>query len=160
MSHAALDPSRSTFRTPAIDGLIGFILVRRSVVVFGDPICASEDKVHLAVAFADYCAGKNWSIVYVAATANLLTYASERKSVSIEFASLLMTDPRNDPETGTQGRHLRQHLNHTRRMGVMVREYLGEPDAQLEAGTQAACEAWLGNRHGPADVSGPAPAFR
>ncbi|MFA6162772.1 MAG: phosphatidylglycerol lysyltransferase domain-containing protein [Methylobacter sp.] len=149
LSHAALDPSRSTFRTPAVDGLISFLPVYRCAVVLGDPICAPENKTHLADAFADYCAGKDWSILYVAATASLQAYSRERGYASIEFAGLLIADPQNDPETDAQGRHLRQHLNHTRRMGVMVREYLGEPDAQMEVQTQATYEAWLGDRHGP-----------
>ncbi|WP_431065227.1 phosphatidylglycerol lysyltransferase domain-containing protein [Methylotuvimicrobium sp.] len=149
VSHAALDPLRSTFRTPGIDGLISFLLVRRCAVVFGDPICATEDKPRLTGAFASYCAGKGWSILFVAVTADLQVYARDRGYASMEFASLLMTDPQNDPEAGPQGRHLRQHLNHTRRTGVTVREHQGEIDAQMEAQTQAACDAWLDDRRGP-----------
>lgn len=149
MSHAALDPSHSTFRTPAIDGLISFLLVHRCAVVFGDPICAPDDKPRLTDAFASYCAGKDWTILFVAVTANVQVYARDRGYASMEFASLLTADPQNDPEAGSQGRHLRQHLNHTRRMGLTVREYQGVPDAQLEAQTRAVCDAWLGNRHGP-----------
>ena len=149
VSHAALDPSHSTFRTPDIDGLISFLPVCRCAVVQGDPICAPEHKPRLADAFADYCADKGWSILYVTATANMQAYAHERGYVSMEFAGLLIADPQNDPEEGPQGRHLRQHLNHARRAGVRVSEYRGEPDAQFEAQTQAMCEAWLGGRHGP-----------
>jgi len=149
VSHAALDPSRSTFRTPAVDGLISFFLVCRCAVVLGDPICAPADKARLADAFADYCASKGWSILYIAATASLHAYACERGYGSMEFAEQLMADPRNDPEEGAQARHLRQHLNHTRRMGVRVSEYRGEPDAQVEAQTQAVYDAWLDDRHGP-----------
>jgi len=149
VSHAALDPSHSTFRTPAVDGLICYLLVRRYAVVQGDPICAPENKIRLADAFADYCAGKGWSILYTAATASMQTYARERGYASMEVASLLIADPRKDPEAGPRGRHLRQHLNHARRAGVTVREYQGEPDARLEAQAQAACEAWLSSRHGP-----------
>jgi lysylphosphatidylglycerol synthetase-like protein (DUF2156 family) len=59
-------------------------------------------------------------------------------------------DPQHDPEVDHRGHHLRQHLNHARRTGVMVREYLGEtaPDARLEAQAEAACEQWLAARHG------------
>ncbi|MDD5410042.1 MAG: phosphatidylglycerol lysyltransferase domain-containing protein [Methylobacter sp.] len=148
VSHAALDPSHTIFRTPDVDGLISYLLVCRCAVVQGDPICAPENKAKLADAFADYCAGKGWSILYVTATASLQAYARERGYVSLEFANLLMADPQDDPETGAQGRHLRQHLNHARRAGVIVREYLGKPDAQMEAQSQAACEAWEGGRHG------------
>lgn len=131
VSHVALDPSRSTFRTPAVDGLINYLPVCRYAVVQGDPVCAPEHKIRLADAFADYCAGKGWSILYVAASADLQAYARERGYASMEFASLLMADPRNDPEAGPRARHLRQHLNHARRTGLTVREYLGKPDARL-----------------------------
>ncbi len=125
LSHTALDPSRSIFRTPSIDGLIGFLVLWRCAVVLGDPICAPGQKAALANAFALHCEDQGWSILYVAATANLQTYACERGYASMEFAELLMADPRDNPEEGPKARHLRQHLNHTRRMGVTVREYLG-----------------------------------
>ncbi len=149
VSHAALDPLHSTFRTPAIDGLISFLIVHRCAIVFGDPICAPEDKPRLTDAFASYCAGKNCSILFVAVTDNVQVYARDRGYASMEFASLLITDPQNDPEAGRQGRRLRQHLNRTRRMGVTVREYQGAPDAQMEAQTQAVYNAWRDDRHGP-----------
>jgi hypothetical protein len=62
---------------------------------------------------------------------------------------LLIADPQHDPEVDHRGHHLRQHLNHARRTGVIVREYLGEttPDARLEAQAEAACEQWLTARH-------------
>ena len=63
VSHAALDPSRSNFRTPAVDGLISFLLVCRCAVVQGDPICAPENTAYFADAFADYCADNGWTIL-------------------------------------------------------------------------------------------------
>lgn len=148
VSHAALDPSRRMFRTLTVEGVISFMLVNRCAVVMGDPICAPANKTLLADAFADYCAEIGWTILYVAATASLQAYARERGYTSMEFADLLIADPQDDPEIGSQARHLRQHLNHTRRDCVTVREYFGESDAQVEAQAHAACEAWLSSRHG------------
>ena len=151
ISHAALDPSCQRFRVPNIDGLICFLLTYRSAVVLGDPICAPEHKAALADAFAAHCADHRRSVVYAAVTAAMQTYARERSYGTMEFASLLIANPQCDPEAGHQGHHLRQHLNHTRRMGVTVREYRGAtaPDALLEAQTQAACDQWLSARQGP-----------
>jgi lysylphosphatidylglycerol synthetase-like protein (DUF2156 family) len=151
VSHAALDPSRSIFRIPGIDGLIGFLLVGRCAVVMGDPICAPEHKASLADAFAAYCVDKGWSFLYSTASAAMQIYARERGYATMEFASLLMADPQCDPEADHQGYHLRQHLNHARRTGVTVREYMGGalPDAQLEALAESSCEQWLSSRHGP-----------
>jgi lysylphosphatidylglycerol synthetase-like protein (DUF2156 family) len=148
VSHAALDPSHSAFRAPGIDGLISYLPVCRCAVVQGDPVCAPEHKAQLADAFADYCADKGWSILYVTATAGMQAYAHERGYVSMEVADLLVADPQNDPEAGPEGRHLRQHLNHARRAEVKVSEYKGEPDTQFEAETQAMCASWLRGRHG------------
>ena len=149
VSHAALDPSRSIFRAPGIDGLIGFLVVRRCAVVLGDPVCAPEHKTSLADAFATYCSNNGWS-VHSTVTAAMHAYAKERGYATMEFADLLMADPQHDPEIDHRGHHLRQHLNHARRTGVIVREYLGEttPDAQLEAQAEAACEHWLAARQG------------
>jgi lysylphosphatidylglycerol synthetase-like protein (DUF2156 family) len=149
VSHAALDPSHFSFRTPNVEGLISFLLVNRCAVVHGDPICAPENTTFLADAFVDYCADNGWSIIYVIATANLQAYARERGYASMEVAGLLIADLQNNSEEGPQAHHLRQHLNHIRRAGAVVREYKGEPDAQMEARAQAACEAWLDGRHGP-----------
>lgn len=151
VSHAALDPSRSIFRIPGIDGLIGFLLVRKCAVVMGDPICAPEHKAPLADAFAAYCADKGWSVLYSTASAAMQIYARERGYATMEFASLLMADPQYDPEADHQGHHLRQHLNHARRTGVTVREYFGGTsiDAQLEALAETSCEQWLSVRNGP-----------
>jgi lysylphosphatidylglycerol synthetase-like protein (DUF2156 family) len=151
VSHAALDPSRSIFRVPGIDGLIAFLPTYKGAVVLGDPVCAPENKAALADAFAAHCAGNNRSILYTAASATMQTYASYRGYGTMEFASLLFANPQHDPEEGHQGYHLRQHLNHTRRAGVIVHEYMGEtsPDALLEAQAEVACKHWLNNRHGP-----------
>ena len=75
LSHAALDPSRSIFRAPGIDGLIGFLVLKRCAVVFGDPVCAPEHKIALADAFATYCADHGWSILY--STDSCLLYTSD-----------------------------------------------------------------------------------
>ena len=151
ISHAALDPSCQLFRVPEIDGLIGFLPTYRSAVVLGDPVCAPEHKAALADAFAAHCAGLKRSVVYAAVTAAMQSYARERGYGTMEFADLLIANPQCDPEADHPGHHLRQHLNHTRRTGVTVREYLGEtsPDARLEAQAQAVCDQWLTARRGP-----------
>ncbi len=150
VAHAALDPSCNTFRVPGIDGLIGFVLTRRCAVALGDPICMPERQGALADAFAAHCADNDWSIIYAAATASMQAYARERGYGTLEFADLLIADPRHDPEAGPKGRHLRQNLNHTRRLGVSAREYHGTtaPDARLEAEVEVACQHWRSARRG------------
>jgi lysylphosphatidylglycerol synthetase-like protein (DUF2156 family) len=150
VSHAALNPSLSIFRTSGIDGLIGFQVVQRCAVVQGDPVCAPEHKTSLADAFATYCANNGWTFLYSSVTEDMQAYAKERSYTTMEFADLLIADPQDDPELEHRSHHLRQHLNNARRTGVVVREYFGEttPDARLEAQMEAACKQWLTARHG------------
>jgi lysylphosphatidylglycerol synthetase-like protein (DUF2156 family) len=82
LSHAALDTSHSIFRTSGIHGLIGFLVVQRCTVVFGDPVCAPEHKTALADAFATYCADNSWPILYSTATSAMQAYAREQSYVS------------------------------------------------------------------------------
>ncbi len=151
LSHAALDPSLSHFRVPGTDGLIGFRIIQRCAVVYGDPLCAPERRYYLADAFAANCELNGWFILYVGATGAMQAYARERGYGTIEFADSLIADVQQDPEEGPEARHLRQNLNHTRRLGVTVRDYRGDelPDARLEAQAEAACKRWQNSRHGP-----------
>jgi len=150
VSHAVLNPSLSLFRTPDIDGLIGFQLVQRCAVVQGDPVCAPEHKTLLADAFAIYCTNNGWSFLYTTVTTDMQAYAIKHHYTTMEFANLLIANPQDDPELGHQGHHLRQHLNNARRSGVWVREYFAEtnPNTSLEAQIAATCNEWLNDRHG------------
>lgn len=161
VSHAALDPACREFAVPGLTGLIGFVLVRRCAVVYGDPIAAPADQGRLADAFAAHCAAQGWSILYLAASGSMYAYARARGYGAIEFAELLTGDPRHDPEAGHAGRHLRQNVNRVRRLGVTVREYAGAaaPDRRLEASAEAVYAAWCSARSGPQIYLGRFPLF-
>ncbi len=150
VSHAALHPCYRTFRTPGIDGLVGFLLDHRCAVMLGDPICPPGRRDELATAFAQYCAGNNWSVIYAVATGNMRSFVNDSGCGMLEFADLLVANPQHDPEAGSKGRHLRWNLNRARRHGVKVREYQGNIslDAELEAQAEAALESWRSGRKG------------
>lgn len=150
VSHAALNPSHRIFRTPGIDGLVGFLLAHRCAVVLGDPMCPHEQCDELTAAFAKYCADNNWSIIFAVATKNMRSFVEESGGGMLEFADLLVANPQHDPEAGPKGRHLRWNLNRARRQGLNVREYQGNVlhDAELEAQAMAALESWRAGRKG------------
>src|SRR5262245_50974937 len=52
---ALLDPQCQYFRTPEIDGFIGYRIECGCAVVFGDPVCAPDDTFQLARAFHKFC---------------------------------------------------------------------------------------------------------
>jgi lysylphosphatidylglycerol synthetase-like protein (DUF2156 family) len=138
LSHALLDPSCRGFETDGVEGVVAFDVVGKCAVVFGDPICANAQREALEAAFEAYCREHGWSTIVVATT----TPNGHHRAASVTFGDLLFADPRHDPESGHAGRHLRQNLARTRRGGVVVSEYVGERDEDLEARAQAACDAW------------------
>jgi lysylphosphatidylglycerol synthetase-like protein (DUF2156 family) len=150
VSHGALNPSYRTFRTPEIDGLVGYRLDHRCAVALGDPICAPEQRAQLAAAFSTYCAANGWSVIYAVATESMGSVAKVSGYGMIEFAEFLIANPQRDPELGSENRKLRWNLNRTRRQGVTVREYLGNqtPNGETEARVLAAMEQWRTGRKG------------
>jgi lysylphosphatidylglycerol synthetase-like protein (DUF2156 family) len=150
VSHAALHPCYRTFRTPGIDGLVGFLLDHRCAVVVGDPICPPGHRDELAAAFAKYCSGNNWSVIYAVATGNMRSFVNKSGYGMLEFAELLVANPQRDPEAGSMGRRLRWNLNRVRRQNVKIREYQGNmsPDAELEVQAEAALGSWRSGRSG------------
>jgi lysylphosphatidylglycerol synthetase-like protein (DUF2156 family) len=142
LSHALLDPSCRAFIVDGIDGVVPFQVVGNCAVELGDPICAAAHKTLMQNAFAAHCRGRGWTTIAVATT----EATCERASGAVGFADLLFADPRHDPTTGHAGRHLRQNIARVRRDGIVVREYTGERDDELEARAQAMCDRWRSAR--------------
>lgn len=160
IAHAALDPGRSRFRVEGIDGLLAYTRVDRSVVVLGDPICAAEDLGRLADAFANQAREQGWTLLYAVASKRMRDHVHASGWVFMEFADLLTVDPRPDPEQGAQARHLRQQLNHIRREGVTVSEYVPSGDDQFETQVQTSFVRWRAQRMGPQMYLGVARLFK
>ena len=150
VSQAALNPSHRTFRTPGIDGMVGFLLAHRCAVVLGDPMCPPGQRDELTAAFVKYCSDNNWSVIYAVATGNMRSFVNETGGGMLEFADILVANPQHNPEAGSKGRHLRWNLNRARRQGVKVREYQGNgsPDTKLEVQVMEALGSWRTGRKG------------
>ncbi len=67
-SDAVLDHTCRTFRTAGIDGFIGYREAVKTAIVYGDPICAPEQRDALIAAFDAFCRQRKMQVVYVMAT--------------------------------------------------------------------------------------------
>ena len=144
-SHIACDPACRAFEGDR--GVVPFKLVGRCAVAFGDPLAHVSAWDAVDHAFSAYCRAKGWVAVRVASK------VPRRMSdeASLAFADLVFANPQHDPEAGHAGRHLRQNVNHVRRLGVTVREYAGTttPDMDLEKRAYAMCERWRAAQRKP-----------
>lgn len=151
-SIALLDPECLIFKVAAIDGVIGYRNIGNCIVVFGDPVCPSDQLSLLMDAFSAYCAAKSSNVVYVGASDVFCTRAIDGRyaQAAVQFAHEIVLNPMIDP-TGYKGKKaslLRNKYNQSVRNGIQVHEYL-EYDAALEQNLEFLAAAWSESKKGP-----------
>jgi lysylphosphatidylglycerol synthetase-like protein (DUF2156 family) len=147
-SDAILDPFTQIFTIPAIDGLIGYRLEYRSIVVFGDPVCSPEDLPSLVTAFHEECKKNGYNIIYVSASESFAKWAIQNTCrILIKFGKELYLDPFDDPKRGPKGGLVRRKVRHAIKEGTTVQEYLPH-DPQLENALEKVGQQWLQGRRG------------
>lgn len=150
-SQALLDPACQLFSVPNIVGVIGYRFELKSAIVFGDPVCAPEDRAALAQAFHDYCAKHKKGIVYISATEPFANWAIKTVCKTlISFGDEIILNPMHDAmqRKGKRASLLRNKWNQCLRDGIQVKEYLAY-DPVLEQGMEQVAAAWLQGRTGP-----------
>lgn len=151
-SIALLDPSCLYFSVPHCKGIIGYRCTTGCAIVFGDPVCALEDRRQLIHAFRDHCVSHNIkSIIYVVATEQFAHWSLQQNVCGCLFAigNEVILNPHSDPKAGTgpDARRLRNKYIFSQRQGMTIHEYSGN-DPELEKKLTTIKEAWLKNRKG------------
>lgn len=150
-SDAVLDPAILIFGIPGVYGFIGYKREFGVAVVFGDPVCAIEDRERLSKAFHAFAKEERLSIVYVCVSAEFASWAMPQIcKARIEFGEELFFDPPSDPrkKTGTYASLVRRKVKQAIREGVTIHEYTAN-DTELEKEIEAVGQAWLKGRQGP-----------
>lgn len=148
-SIALFDPACKFFSMPEVEGVIGYRDECQCAVVFGDPVCASENKARLAKAFEEFCEKTHRNIIYLATSPGFAKAVEQSgRSAIIEIGDDLFVDPHFDPKPGVKGHALRGLVNRAKRAGVTIHEYR-EPNAELEKAIDQVGVEWLKSRKGP-----------
>lgn len=151
-SIALFDPVFKIFKTPSVEGIIGYRDESQCAVVFGDPICDPKDMPTLTHAFHDYCQEHNKSIIYSLTSQSFKDWALKEKlcHLSIEVGNEIILSPFDDPrlKTGHDPRLLRNKWNQAQRNHIIFKEYVGS-DPALEKHMNEVAHAWGDNRNGP-----------
>lgn len=150
-SDGLLESDCHAFQTPDIEGFIGYKLESYNAVVFGDPVCAKENKAALAKAFEAYCTEKNLGVVYTIVSEEFARFGQEEmKGVAIEFGTLFVLNPFNNPTHGTGSKAVlvRKKVKAALNAGTIFKEYLGD-DPVIEKAIEEVSYQWLNKRSGP-----------
>jgi lysylphosphatidylglycerol synthetase-like protein (DUF2156 family) len=145
-----LDSCCKIFSVPTIEGLIGYRIECRNAIVFGDPLCAPENKGALALAFQHYCEEQKLGVVYTIVSEEFTYWGVEHLSGAlIEFGDKFVLDPFNNPmdNTGSKAVLVRKKIKQALRNEAVVQEYFGK-DLFLEQKIEEVADGWLQSRKG------------
>jgi lysylphosphatidylglycerol synthetase-like protein (DUF2156 family) len=146
-----LDSKCQIFTHPAIQGLIGYRVESDNAVVFGDPLCAVEDKPALAHAFQQFCLNNKLGVVYIIASEEFATWASQNLSSKlIEFGMTCTLNPCDNPlkQTNSKSALLRKKVKRAQHEGILITEYARD-NASIEKTIEEIATAWQKDRKGP-----------
>ncbi|MBA3958561.1 MAG: DUF2156 domain-containing protein [Parachlamydiaceae bacterium] len=149
-SDSILDPICTIFRDAQIEGLIAYRVEAGKAVVYGDPVCAEEDKLGLASTFQKHCENKKLGVIYVCVSESFAKLAINGLCrVMIGYGERLIFDPRVNPleQTGRKAIVVRNKVRVAEKERVEVSEYVDE-DPQLESEMEAVTKKWLKARRG------------
>ena len=139
------------FTHPDIQGLIGYRVESNNAVIFGDPLCAVEDKPALANAFQKFCMDNNLGVVYLIASEEFANWASQcLTSKLIEFGTTFTLNPCDNPIklSNSKSALLRKKVKRAQHEGILISEYLGD-NASIEKTLEDVATAWQKGRKGP-----------
>ncbi len=150
-SEALLEENCHTFFMPEIEGFIGYKIESKNAVVFGDPVCAPQDKPILAKAFDRECQRLHLKTVYIIASQDFAKWATDNLSaIAVEFGMKFALDPQNNPSfsKGQKASLVRNRMRRALSDNVVVQEYL-EDDPSIERQLEEIATNWLKKRQGP-----------
>jgi lysylphosphatidylglycerol synthetase-like protein (DUF2156 family) len=141
-----LDRATQFFSVPYIEGFIGYRIELRNAIVFGDPVCAPQNKVALATEFDSFCSKQKMQAVYIIVTEEFAMLAAEHLSFSsIEFGTKFILDPLK--YTLSQTSLLRKKIRQSSRKGIEIFEYTGN-DVEIEQSLREVAAEWVQARKG------------
>ena len=146
-----LDFTCQIYTHPDIQGLIGYRVESDNAVVFGDPLCAVEDKPALAHAFQQFCINNKLGVVYIIASEEFANWASQSLSSKlIEFGTTFILNPCDNllKQTSSKSALLRKKVKRAQHEGILITEY-SEDDATIEKTLEEVATAWQKDRKGP-----------
>ncbi len=150
-SIALLDPACKVFSAESIDGVIGYRMASKYVVVIGDPVCPHDSLEGLMREFHTFCSAQDKNVIYIATSEQFMKWSMNRYcSSAIECGVEVILNPTIDPthKKGKKASLLRNKYNQSIRDGIQVKEYC-DYDEQLEEAMQEVRDSWLQNRKGP-----------
>ena len=144
-SYLALEGDKSYFFGKSVEGVIAYGIVRDTLVVLGEPVCAPEDFITFLAEIKSYCEENAYSLLFLNTT-SLYLKQYERLGLGCVKCG---EEPRFYlPEysiAGGKASKVRLNINHATKAGILIREY--DPrksrDSVLEKEMKEVSQEWF-----------------
>lgn len=122
-AYLTLEEDKTLYFGKKVDGVVAYGIVGETVVINGDPICASEDFTALLGEFKEFCQNASYNMFFLSTTNK---YLDDYKAADFEVVKC-GEEARFDLDTydvaGKAGAKMRANINKATREGLMVKEY-------------------------------------
>lgn len=120
-SEAMFDYPCHFFQIPTCIGTIAYRIELECAIIFGDPLCPSNELVELTQAFHKNCHDLHLNVIYIAVSEQFAKIAQEYNHISIEICEELIFDPQVNPLL--KSRRLQHRMDKAIKHGLTFHEY-------------------------------------
>lgn len=122
-SEAMFDFPCLFFQLPDCTGIIPYRIEYKCAIVFGEPICPSNETAKLTEAFHKYCQKTKLNIIYVIVSENFAKQANKSHChIAIKVCDEFIFDPELDP--CLTSKRMRNRVDKAIKHGLTVHEYI------------------------------------
>lgn len=122
-SYLVLEKDKSLFWGKSVEGVIAYGVVKDTLVVLGDPVCAPEDFLGFLAEIKNFCEKNAYSLLFLNTTG---MYLEQYKKLGLG-ATKCGVEPRFYlPEyslAGGKAAKVRLNINHATKAGISIKEY-------------------------------------
>lgn len=148
-SYLTLEDDKLLYFSKKVEGVLPYGIVRSTVIVNGDPICAPEDFPAFLAEFRLFCQNSNHKLVFLSITGKYLDEYKKQGFGTVKCGEEASFNIQEYTIAGKKGAKMRMNINHATNAGLTVHEYrpLEKRDPEIEKAIEQITDEWLHDKN-------------
>ena len=144
-SYLTLEDDKLLYFAKCVEGVLPYGVVHSTVIVNGDPICATSDFPAFLDEFRNFCQKNNHKLIFLSITGEYLEEYRKQGFETAKCGEEACFDIQNYTITGKKGAKMRMNINHATNAGLTVHEYkpLEKRDPEIENSMNRITDEWI-----------------
>ena len=144
-SYLTLEKGKNYYFGKAVEGYVAYGIVKDTIVVLGEPICAVKDFTILLSEFKNYCEKNAYSLIFLNTTTMFLKEYMNLGMGCVKCGEEPKFYLKDYSIAGGAGSKIRLNINHATKAGIKVLEYepLKERNPVLEKEITVVSQEWF-----------------